>query len=116
MDEIEISAVRSQATDLWRSGANIEAVVRFMRDRGLSQGHSVEVLHATTGIGEIEAQIAVIYSDTWRDQWERNVKTNEQLMEALTQLTNESVGAISTDEELEPSLDPQAILRCTIST
>jgi hypothetical protein len=81
----------------------------------LDQGRSVETLQVTTAIDGIRAQIAVIYSETWRDQWERNVQTSEQLIEALTQLAP-VVRRQITDTELDPSCDPQNILRSTISS
>lgn len=82
----------AQAAAFWRSGADIEALLSFMRGKGLGQGRSVEALQMATAIDGIRARIAVIYGETWRDQREPNVQTSEQLIEALTYLAQESGG------------------------
>jgi hypothetical protein len=113
----EINAIAAKAAALWKSGADVEALLRFMRERGLSQARSIETLQAATAIDAIKAQIAVFYSDTWRDHWQKSVQTNEQLIEALSQLAQESGDQTTISEtELDPSCEPLKTLRSTIAT
>ena len=111
---------RLTATDagvMWRSGADTESLVKFMRERGFNQAQSTEALNGvTTGFDPIKAQIAGIYSETWRDQDERNVQLNEQFIEALIRVGQESGISTITETELDASFDPETVLQSTIRT
>jgi hypothetical protein len=50
-----------------------------MRERGFNPAQSTEALSGVTGLDLIKAQI-VVYSETWRDQYQRNVQLNEQFV------------------------------------
>lgn len=87
-----------------------------MRESGLSQRQSIEALQVATAIDGLRAQIAVTYSETWRDQRDRNLQINEELSAALTRLAqNSGDTATLTEMELDPTFDPHTILRSTIS-
>jgi hypothetical protein len=118
MGDGEINAIAAKAAALWKSGADVEALLRFMRESGLSQARSIETLQATSAIDAIKVQIAVFYSDTWRDHWQRSVQTNEQLIEALILLAQDSGDQTTISEtELDPSCEPIKILRhCDLNT
>jgi hypothetical protein len=115
MNEGEKTAVAADAGVLWRSGADIESLVKFMRERGFSQAQSTKALERVTGLDAIKAQIAVIYSETWRDQFQRNVQINRQFIDALIQLGQESGDSTITETELDVSFDPETILHSTIA-
>ena len=95
---------------------NIESPVKFMRERGFNQPQSTEALTGVTGLDPIKAQIAVVYSATWRDQYQRNMQLNEQFVEALIKLGQESADSTITETELDTTVDPETILRSTILT
>jgi hypothetical protein len=76
MNDGEMTAVATDAGLLWRSDADIESLVKFMRERGFSQTQPTEALERVTGFEVIEAQIAVIYSETGRDRFQQNVQLN----------------------------------------
>ena len=116
MDEREKTAVATDTAVLWRSGADIESLVKFMRERGFNQPQSTEALTCVTGLDPIKAQIAVVYSATWRDQYQRNMQLNEQFVEALIQLGQESADSTITETELDTTFDPETILHSTILT
>ena len=116
MDEPEKAATATDAGVMWRSGADIESLVKFMRERGFNQAQSTEALNGFTGLDPIKAQIAVIYSETWRDQDERNVQLNEQFIEALIRVGQESGISTITETELDASFDPETVLQSTIRT
>ena len=64
MDEREKTGAATGAGVLWRSGADIESLVKFMRERGFNQTQSTEALNGVTGLDPIKAQIAV---RLWRE-------------------------------------------------
>jgi hypothetical protein len=99
---------------LWRSGADVESLVRSMREKGFNQAQSTEALTSVTGLDPIKAQIAVIYSETWRDQYQQNVHLNEQFFQALAQFGEEPADAVKTQTELDESFDPEIILHSSI--
>ena len=76
----------ADAGALWRSGADIESLVKFMRERGFSQAQSTEALERVTRFEAIKAQIAVIYSEPWRDRFQQNLELNQQFIAGLFQL------------------------------
>ena len=57
-----------------------------------------EALNGVIGLDPIKAQIAVIYSETWRDQYERNVQLDEQFIEALIRVGQESGNSTITEK------------------
>jgi hypothetical protein len=116
MNEHEKTAVAADAVLLWRSGVDIESLVKFMRERGLSQEQSTEVLTGVARLDAIKAQIAVIHSEAWRDQYQRNAQLNQQFIDALIQLGEESGDSTITETELDKSLDLEIILHSTIAT
>jgi len=109
----EMSAINEETGDLWSRGADIEALLRFLRGRGLSQARSVDALESLTGIDRGEAQIAVLEIDTWSDQYQRNRLIQEELAEALLLLSKEESPKVGVRlrANIEPSDAQKAILR-----
>ena len=54
-----MTGVPADAGALWRSGADIESLFKFMREGGFNQAQSTEALESVTGFEASKAQIAV---------------------------------------------------------
>lgn len=109
----EIKEVETDAAVLWKRGATIEALLAFLRERGLNQPRSRDALVTVTGIDDGHAQIAVLESETWKDQYERNLLIQEELEQALFQLTKEQdldVKLVLSEEGEKSPLDSKEIL------
>ncbi|MBV9085572.1 MAG: hypothetical protein JOZ62_23095 [Acidobacteriaceae bacterium] len=114
MNDPEIQAIATEAARLWRSGGNIEVLLRFMREKGLSQPESAEPLAWATAIDWEKAHIAVMHSEIWSDYFELCRQLNEELQGALMLLAQECSATV-TETELDASFDPETILDSTFS-
>lgn len=83
--------VEADIARLRRGGADVEALLRFLRDRGFNESQSIGVL-LRVGLDLGEIHDAIFTGETWADCRERNVRLHEQLYEALHQLSQEDDG------------------------
>jgi hypothetical protein len=112
MNEDETKKVEADAATLWMGGADIESLIKLMRERGFNQRRSSDALTTVTGMSSDEARVAVLESETWRDQYERNLLIEDELAQALLELSrDESSGIKVVLEEEVASTDPKTILR-----
>jgi ubiquinone biosynthesis protein UbiJ len=81
--------VRADAIELVKQGGDVEVLVRFMRAQGMNQPDSARLLADLTGMDLDTAQMAVLESSTWADQLERNIRIQDELAEALSELSEE---------------------------
>jgi hypothetical protein len=95
--EIEEDIIR-----LSKGGADIDTLLRLMRERGLSQIDSHLMLVKATGIGFAEAQKLVFESEVWADRREVNAKLQEDLAQALLELSQENDPNFKIEVEWEP--------------
>ncbi len=120
MPDEELGKVGAEAALLWKGGASVEALLKFMREGGLNQPRSADAIASITGVATGDAHVAVIESETWKDQRERNILIKEELEEALLALSkdeNADVKIIVHDDGGQLSPEPSAILqkRCSDS-
>ena len=90
MGNSELKAIESGVRDLLNSGADTETVLQFMRDKGLGQPASVDVLVKVTKADVGEAQMVVFRSKTWADRLEINLQLQDALMEAVLEQQREN--------------------------
>jgi hypothetical protein len=81
--------VETEAAALWKAGADIEALLRLMRERGFGQAASNASLIKVPGMDGGMVQSAVLKSETWADQRERNTRIQEELAQTLFELSHE---------------------------
>lgn len=82
--------VESGVANLLKGGADSEAVLRFMRDNGVSQPGSAQILSKVANLDFSEAQMIVFRSKTWADRLDVNLQLQDSLMEALFQQQKEN--------------------------
>src|SRR6266852_2408830 len=104
MNDSEKKQIEADAFRLKKARADVETILRFMRDRGFNQPDSISTLMKITDMDLGEAQDHVVESETWADQYERNLKLQEQLAQALFELSEEDPNfwIISDSEPEEP--------------
>ena len=83
--ELEADVIR-----LRKGGADVETLLSLMRERRLSQTDSFLILARVSGFEFAEAQKLVFESKTWADRREINAKLQEDLIEALRELSQEN--------------------------
>ena len=101
---------------LWDAGGNIKSLIRLMRESGLNQPRSIDMLEAVAHVDRGAAQTAVLESETWRDQYERNMLIQDQLAKALFRLSKEGVPGVSVvinEKFTESSVNPEQVLKMT---
>ena len=112
MNEDEMKKVEADTAALWIEGADIEALVKLMREKGYNQRRSSDALMTVTGMSSDEARVAVLESETWKDQYRRSLLIEHELAQALLELSrDESSGIKVVLEEEVAATDPKAILR-----
>ncbi len=89
MDYTDEKEVETEVVKLWEAGADFEAIVSFMRERGLSQTDSFLMLEKVTGLDRARAQKAVFLSKTWADCLEDKIQIQKDLIQAIKELNEE---------------------------
>jgi hypothetical protein len=89
MNDPEKKAIEADVIKLSKAGADRETILHFMRERGLGQADSLHILMRATHMDLGEARTLMIDSKTWADQRENNLRLQEELMEALFELSKE---------------------------
>jgi hypothetical protein len=92
MADGERKGVAEIIVEALQNGADIETVIRLMRNSGLNQPDSITLLTECTGVDLGDAQSAVLESTAWADQRERNIQIQDELAQALSELSQESRG------------------------
>jgi hypothetical protein len=82
--------IESRAANLLKDGADSEAILRFLRENGVGQPDSAQVLSKIADLDLGEAQMIVFRSKTWADRLEVNLQLQDSLMEALLQQQEEN--------------------------
>jgi DNA-directed RNA polymerase specialized sigma24 family protein len=116
MHKSGLDPIENEAFAMWKGGASIEESLHFLCSRGFNQPRSVDALVAIAGLDRSQAQTAVLVAGAWRDQYERNLLIQQELEQALIQLSqedNELVIERSYEELSEMSL--AKLLGLTIS-
>jgi hypothetical protein len=81
---------RNTRTELWPQtpalcgdlASDIESLVEIHAGKRIQPGTITEALERVTRFEAIKAQIAVIYSETWRDRFQQSVELNQQFIDA----------------------------------
>jgi hypothetical protein len=81
--------VEDGVMELWNGGADFEALLSFMRERGVDQTDSYLILARVTGMDVGKAQKIVFQSKTWADRLESNIQLQNNLIQAITELNEE---------------------------
>ena len=81
--------VEAGAAGLWSGGADFEALLGYMRERGISQIGSFLMLARVTGMDVAKAQKLVFQSKTWADRLEANIELQNNLIQAIKELNEE---------------------------
>jgi hypothetical protein len=100
MNEVERKQIADDVLSLLKGDADLESVLGYMREKGLSQTDSFLTLMKTTGIDMEEAQKRVFNSRTWADRLEANIKLQQDAMQAWRELAEESDPSFKIDVEL----------------
>jgi hypothetical protein len=112
-----MESVHSEASAFWQNGACIEELLAFLRKQGFNQPRSVDALVSITAIDRGHAQTAALTSETWKDQYERNLIIHEQLQQALIQLSQEgSIKLVTIQSHENPSSADSKILSKNIES
>ena len=90
MDESEKKAVETGASELLSEGADTEALLRFMREKGFNETDSFLALSRIMKVDVGEAQLVVFRSKTWADRLESNIQLQESVMQAWRELSEEN--------------------------
>jgi hypothetical protein len=93
MEEREREDLERDALGEWKRTANTESVLRLLRERGLNQPESLSILMNLSGMDLRGARDAIVRSQTWADQCERNVRIQGELEQALLELSGEELPA-----------------------
>jgi len=91
-------------TGLWNGGTDFEALLGYMRERGVDQTDSYFMLARVTGMDVAKAQKLVFQSKTWADRLEANIGLQNNLIQAIKEL-NEEDPNFKISFEFEP--DPE---------
>jgi hypothetical protein len=89
MDYCDETAVEAEVRMLWDGGAEFEDLLRFMRERGVSQIGSYLMLVRVTGMDWSRAQKLTFQSKTWADRLEGNIQLQKDLIQAIKELNEE---------------------------
>jgi hypothetical protein len=81
--------VEAGAVGLWNGGADFEALLGYMRERGVDQTDSYLILARVTGVDVGKAQKIVFQSKTWADRLESNIQLQNNLIQAIKELNEE---------------------------
>ena len=103
MDRRE-NEVEAGVIGLWNGGADFEALLGYMRERGVDQTDSYLILARVTGMDVAKAQKLVFQSKTWADRLEANIQLQNNLIKAIKEL-NEEDPDFKISFEFEP--DPE---------
>lgn len=107
MNDRDKNEIQADAMRLHKGGADVETLLRLMRERGLSQGESSLMLGRVTGLDFAESQRRVFESKTWADRFEVNVQLQKDFMEAWREVAQENKDPrIKIEIEPDPDLDP----------
>ena len=90
MNRSEWKELEADVIRLRKGGADVETLLSLMRERRLSQTDSFLILARVSGFEFAEAQKLVFESKTWADRREINAKLQEDLIEALRELSQEN--------------------------
>jgi erythromycin esterase-like protein len=102
MSESTREETEAKGAMLWKSGTDVEALLRLMREKGFNQPESIETLVKITGMDLGMAQSAVLESDTWLDQHARNIRIQDELAQALLDLSQENNSNFKLTVEPDP--------------
>jgi len=81
--------VEAGAAGLWSGGADFEALLGYMRERGVNQADSYLMFARVTGMDVGKAQKIVFQSKTWADRLESNVQLQNNFIQAIKELNDE---------------------------
>ena len=104
MSEVKREETEAESVMLWKDGPDVEALLRLLRGRGFNQPESIATLMKITGMDLGMAQSAVLESQTWVDQHERNIRIRDELAQALLELSQEDNANFKLLLEPDPAL------------
>ena len=81
--------VEAGVVGLWNGDADFEALLGYMRERGVDQTDSYLMLARVTGMDVGKAQKIVFQSKTWADRLESNIQLQNNLIQAIKELNEE---------------------------
>jgi hypothetical protein len=87
---------------LKKGGADTEALLGFMRERGLSEIDSSLMLARVCHLEHRQALKTVFRSKTWEDRLQDNIRLQEQAMQAWIELSQEEDPNFKIEVEWEP--------------
>lgn len=112
MNEEKAKKIDTDIETARMEGADIEALIKLMRDRGYNQRRSADEPRTITGLSYEEAHAAVLESEAWKDQNERNLQIEDELAQAFIELSQYESSGIKVVFEVEvQATDPRLILR-----
>ena len=79
-------AVLEDARKLRKTGADVELVLLFLRDRGLNQSTSIIAICALTAMPHQEAKKLVCFSKAWVDHFDSAQHLHDQALKAIREL------------------------------
>ncbi len=102
MSHSKRSEIEEDLIGLKKGGADIEALLGFMRERGLSQIDSSLMLARICRLDHGQALKTVFESSTWADRLEDNIKLQQRAMQAWIELSKEGDPNFKIEVEWEP--------------
>jgi hypothetical protein len=87
----EFEEVEREAVRLWRREGDAEALLSFARERGFDQPQSLRLLMEVTGMDLGKARDFIVSSRTWADRRDQNQRIQEELEQALFELSQEEL-------------------------
>ena len=93
--------VQADVIRLKKGGADVETLLGLMRGRGLGQADSFLMLARVCGMEFAQAQKVLFDSETWADRREVNAKLQEDLAQAVLELSQESDSKIKIEVDWE---------------
>ncbi len=90
INDVKKNEIISNATKLYKAGANMEMLLLFMRENGFFQIDSIIALRKISEVSLQEAKQIVDESTTWSDQYALNAGFRETAWQSLVELSREN--------------------------
>jgi hypothetical protein len=87
--DAEQKEIEANVIKLRKGGADIETLLSFMREKGLSESESLHPLMKAANVERDVARDLIIDSQTWIDHRESNIQLQENVLQAWLELSQE---------------------------
>lgn len=90
MTNAELQEIEANVITLRKGGADIETLLRFMREKGFGEAESLHPLMKAANVDLGVARDLIIDSETWIDHRESNKQLQEDALQAWIEISQEN--------------------------